>query len=180
MSSTWFRFFSKVFSRLRPNQRLRVLPVKQSSRAGRRQHNRSCQFSVSVVGLKRIFRTGTRFLASKGLCVLSVGFNPISANLIKASARRIYFVPEGQHDRSLARSAWDSVHQENRPVGYGMIGSRCAPLRESDRTLWGGSFWVALCPSANIAREFEGPRCETNERLEAYPRLRRGIVAGGA
>jgi hypothetical protein len=32
------------------------------------------------------------------------------------------FVPEGQHDRSLARSAWESVLRENRPVGYGMIG----------------------------------------------------------
>jgi hypothetical protein len=34
----------------------------------------------------------------------------------------MYLVPEGQHDSSLARSAWESVHQENRPVGYGMIG----------------------------------------------------------
>ena len=46
----------------------------------------------------------------------------MSANLIKASARRMYFVPEGQHDRSLARSAWKGAHRENRPVGYGMIG----------------------------------------------------------
>ena len=29
----------------------------------------------------------------------------------------MYFAPEGQHDRSLARSAWESVHRENRPVG---------------------------------------------------------------
>ena len=36
-------------------------------------------------------------------------------------AQRMFFVPEGQHDSSLARSAWDSVHRENRPVGYGMI-----------------------------------------------------------
>jgi hypothetical protein len=52
---------------------------------------------------------------------------------VKASARRMYFVPEGQHDRShstryrlltagLARSAWKSVQRENLPVGYGMIG----------------------------------------------------------
>jgi 3-oxoacyl-ACP reductase-like protein len=34
----------------------------------------------------------------------------------------MYFVPEGQHDRSQARSAWESVHRENRPVGYGLIG----------------------------------------------------------
>jgi hypothetical protein len=38
-----------------------------------------------------------------------------------------------------------NVHRENRPVGYGMIGSRCARLRESDRTLRDGSFgW--RCP----------------------------------
>jgi hypothetical protein len=30
-------------------------------------------------------------------------------------------VPEGQHDRSLARSAWDSATLKGRPVGYGMI-----------------------------------------------------------
>jgi hypothetical protein len=35
---------------------------------------------------------------------------------------RMYFVPEGQHDRSQARSAWDSVPRMYRPVGYGMIG----------------------------------------------------------
>jgi len=35
---------------------------------------------------------------------------------------RMAFVPEGQHDRSLARSAWEIVHRDNRPVGYGMIG----------------------------------------------------------
>jgi hypothetical protein len=32
-----------------------------------------------------------------------------------------YFVPEGLHDRSLARSAWDSATPKSRPVGYGMI-----------------------------------------------------------
>jgi hypothetical protein len=31
------------------------------------------------------------------------------------------FVPEGQHDRSQARSAWDSANLKSRPVGYGMI-----------------------------------------------------------
>jgi len=30
-------------------------------------------------------------------------------------------VPEGQYDRSLARSAWDSASPKSRPVGYGMI-----------------------------------------------------------
>jgi hypothetical protein len=60
----------------------------------------------------------------------SSGFQP--ANLIKTPARRMYLVPEGQHDRShstsyrllmagLARSAWDSATQKSRPVGYGLI-----------------------------------------------------------
>ena len=31
------------------------------------------------------------------------------------------FVPEGRCDRSLARSAWESTTQRDRPVGYGMI-----------------------------------------------------------
>jgi hypothetical protein len=31
------------------------------------------------------------------------------------------FVPEGQADRSLARSAWGSATQKSRPVGYGVI-----------------------------------------------------------
>jgi hypothetical protein len=33
---------------------------------------------------------------------------------------RMAFVPEGQHDRSQARSAWDRDPRKNRPVGYGM------------------------------------------------------------
>jgi hypothetical protein len=31
------------------------------------------------------------------------------------------FVPEGQCDRSLARSAWESPPQKSRPVGNGLI-----------------------------------------------------------
>jgi hypothetical protein len=70
----------------------------------------------------------------------------------------MYFVPEGQHDRSLARSAWESVHRETRPVGVrydraqlnpelflvedacpvfiisSLQSNRCAGLPESDRT----------------------------------------------
>ncbi len=34
--------------------------------------------------------------------------------------------PEGQCDRSLARSAWDIATQRSRPVGYGLILCRCA------------------------------------------------------
>jgi hypothetical protein len=33
------------------------------------------------------------------------------------------FVPEGQADRSLARSAWDNATPKRRPVGYGVIGA---------------------------------------------------------
>jgi hypothetical protein len=31
------------------------------------------------------------------------------------------FVPEGQADRSLARSAWDKATPKSRPGGYGVI-----------------------------------------------------------
>jgi hypothetical protein len=34
---------------------------------------------------------------------------------------RTAFVPEGQADRSQARSAWNSANPKSRPVGYGMI-----------------------------------------------------------
>jgi hypothetical protein len=57
----------------------------------------------------------------EGLNNLAQGFNPISANLMKTSTGRMYFVPEGQHDRSQARSAWESVPQMYRPVGHVMI-----------------------------------------------------------
>jgi hypothetical protein len=34
---------------------------------------------------------------------------------------RMAFVPEGQADRSLARSAWVNATPQSRPVGYGVI-----------------------------------------------------------
>jgi len=43
-------------------------------------------------------------------------------------------VPEGRSDRSLARSAWNSPTQRNRPVGHGMIGRR--PIPEVFRVEW--------------------------------------------
>jgi hypothetical protein len=49
-------------------------------------------------------------------------------------AERIYpegLVPEGQSDRSLARSAWESVIQESRPVGYGLIRIRTGERPDS-------------------------------------------------
>jgi hypothetical protein len=45
-----------------------------------------------------------------------------SCEPIKASAVRMYFVPEGQHDSSQARSAWKNATQKSRPVGYGVTG----------------------------------------------------------
>jgi hypothetical protein len=48
-----------------------------------------------------------REFAPKGLEDSAKGFSPISANLIKASARRMHFRPVGTTDRSLARSAWE-------------------------------------------------------------------------
>jgi hypothetical protein len=39
------------------------------------------------------------------------------------SGRRL----EGQADRSLARSAWESVPRKSRPVGYGMNGAQLIP-----------------------------------------------------
>jgi hypothetical protein len=42
---------------------------------------------------------------------------------------RMAFVPEGQADRSLARSAWDNATPKSRPVGYGVIG---AGVRRAD------------------------------------------------
>jgi hypothetical protein len=43
---------------------------------------------------------------------------------------RMAFVPDGQADRSLARSAWDSATRKTRPVGYGVIptGVRTDPM----------------------------------------------------
>ena len=49
----------------------------------------------------------------------------------------MYFVPEGQHDRSLARSAWDCTTPKSRPVGYGMIR---ADVAARDSKLEGGNF----------------------------------------
>jgi hypothetical protein len=60
--------------------------------------------------------------APKGLNASARGFNPISTNLIKAWARRMYFVPEGRHDRSLAQKCLESATPKmSRPVGYGLI-----------------------------------------------------------
>jgi hypothetical protein len=59
--------------------------------------------------------------ALKGLQIARV-VPPISRTVIsRPSSGRIAFVPEGQGDRSLARSAWESPPQKSRPVGYGLI-----------------------------------------------------------
>jgi hypothetical protein len=46
---------------------------------------------------------------------------PISANVSIALAGRMVCFPEGQLDRSQARSAWDNATPKSRPVGYGVI-----------------------------------------------------------
>jgi hypothetical protein len=62
-----------------------------------------------------------RAFAPEGLYVLSPGFQPHKRLLNEASPGRMAFVPEGQCDRSLARSAWEWPPQKTRPVGYGLI-----------------------------------------------------------
>ena len=47
----------------------------------------------------------------------------------------MYFVPEGQHDRSQARSAWDSAPQKIRPVGYGMIRAGVRTIRRLEKEI---------------------------------------------
>src|ERR1700736_3557163 len=47
----------------------------------------------------------------------------------------MYFVPEGQHDRSQARSAWDSAPQKSRPVGYGMIRRGVRAIRRLEKEI---------------------------------------------
>src|SRR5271154_4678580 len=51
------------------------------------------------------------------------GRRGISANFMRVFDGRMAFVPEGQADRSLARSAWDDATPKSRPVGYGVIGA---------------------------------------------------------
>jgi hypothetical protein len=46
-----------------------------------------------------------------------VGVSPV----LRVFDGRMAFVPEGQADRSLARSAWDHATPKSRPVGYGVI-----------------------------------------------------------
>jgi hypothetical protein len=47
------------------------------------------------------------------------------------------FVLEGQCDRSLARSAWDSATHGSRPVGYGLI---LAGVQRLDSMIGGTKF----------------------------------------
>jgi hypothetical protein len=49
------------------------------------------------------------------------GEEAINANFMRVFDGRMAFVPEGQADRSLARSAWDNATPKSRPVGYGLI-----------------------------------------------------------
>ena len=53
----------------------------------------------------------------KGQKGLAQGFNPISANLRKSYNERVYPVPEGPNESSLARSAWKQEKSEPVPEG---------------------------------------------------------------
>src|ERR1700688_1877801 len=76
------------------------------------------------------YQTGT----AQASCLFfsaGAGVFPISANLIKASAGRMYFVPEGQDDSSQARSAWSP--EENSPVPAGRLNGSRLRLNAFDR-----------------------------------------------
>jgi hypothetical protein len=81
---------------------------------------------------------------------------------IKTSTRRLSFVPEGQPDRSLARSAWESVHRENRPVGNGMMERRYQTSQEV--------FASRRCAVfLKKARYFASKNRHSNHRIGATP-----------
>jgi hypothetical protein len=62
-------------------------------------------------------------------------FQPIGGKIIvRRFDRRMAFVPEGQADRSLARSAWRAPSQKRRPVGYRCDLRSCAHRFEDWRT----------------------------------------------
>src|ERR1700722_5552857 len=96
----------------------------------------------------------------------------------------------GDTDRSLARSAWESVPRKNRPVGYGMIGNEGRPGRLSDcAALYTyscrvtimlcplGQKPVAALPAAALKmanRQVVSAVCA--ERLDYYERCFRGLA----
>jgi len=79
------------------------------------------------------------------------------------------FVPEGQHDSSQARSAWESVPRKNRPIGYGMSGrsysqsyyfsSKCfvTPIIE---TVIFSKMLLAVAPNEMVAAGYCAQRCK--------------------
>src|SRR6202030_4561829 len=94
-----------------------------------------------------------------------LGFNPISANLIEASTGRMYFVPEGQHDSSQARSAWR--HEENSPVPAGRLNGSRLRLDAFDRPSGTGlsaslprhfvpGYYQPVPPGQSHSPEFDG------------------------
>jgi hypothetical protein len=82
------------------------------------------------------------------------------------------FVPEGRCDRSLARSAWDSVTPKSRPVGYGVIG---AGVRTDARRM---GLEDGTGPVDD--RLWRVRRRSAGDRLEAYPTVRPRVVALGS
>ena len=75
------------------------------------------------------------------------------------------FVPEGQYDRSLARSAWNIAIPRNRPVGYGLI---LAGVRTSIRRL---KYWS---DEASDVRTEEIQVCRLRSVLSYVTPFRRG------
>jgi len=74
------------------------------------------------------------FFAQRGLQDSAQGFNPISANLMKPFDGRVAFVPEGQADRSQARSAWAAIQRapsrrDGRSYGQSHAQSQRAEIR---------------------------------------------------
>jgi hypothetical protein len=120
------------------------------------------------------------------------GSYPISVHLIKApTTAECIFVPEGQHDRSQARSAWKSVPQMYRPVGHGMIGRsqsqryfswKCAPCRVGAHTCtnhtvpYGTALWVGAVPGTScLATISLSLRDKSHSPIEG-PRIRLALI----
>jgi hypothetical protein len=68
----------------------------------------NCPSSAAISGLHRDHSLA---MAERG----------INAKFMRVFDGRMAFVPEGQADSSLARSAWDNATPKSRPVGCGLI-----------------------------------------------------------
>jgi hypothetical protein len=113
-----------------PKQTLRV-SICLASRPNPSRLRRRPSYSITSYPTGRLFWVGfsRHFVPGYDRTVSPGQFaTAFSLMLLRNVCRR---VPEGQYDRSLARSAWKSVPRKNRPVGYGMIGCEGRPGRLS-------------------------------------------------